>query len=390
MPVPIYPKGLREVAIIGIGQSLFGKQPERGLTEMGEEAARAAIKVARINPKKIQFVYCSNLYHPFVLGQGIASRVGISDCEVVNVENACAGGATAVRGVWYGIATGLYDIGLAVGVESMTTSPIAGKLIPPSKDDLEGQLGLTMPSFFALIMKRHMEQYGSTLEQFAKISVKNHHHGCLNPFSQYQKEFTVEEILNSRMICEPITLLACCPNTDGAAAIILCAADIAKQYTTKPIYIAASALFMGDYKHRQKDIAFSNLTYKTVHQAYEMAGIGPEDLDVIELHDPFTVAELCHYEEMGLCPKGEGGRLIEEGTTYLGGRIPVNPSGGLLAQGHPLSATGVRQVAEISSHLRGEAGARQVPDAKIGMAHVVGGTVAGLEAGACGVTILKR
>lgn len=390
MSTPAYPRGLREVAVIGVGQSLFGKQPERSLTEMGVEAVRAAMKDAGINPKKIQFAYCSNLYHPFVLGQNIVSKVGISDCELVNVENACAGGSAAVRGVWYGIATGLYDIGLALGVESMSTSPVAGKLIPPAKDDLEGQLGLSMPAYFALFMRRHMEQYGSTLEQFAKISVKNHHHGCLNPYSQYQKELTVEAIINSRMICDPITLLSCCPNTDGAAAAILCSADIAKQYTTKPVYIAASALFMGNYKYIQEDITFSPLTYKTVHQAYEMAGIGPEDLDLVELHDPFTAAELCHYEEMGLCPRGEGQRLIDEGATYLGGSIPVNPSGGLLAQGHPLSATGVRQIAECTWHLRGEAGERQVPDAKVGMAHVVGGTVAGLEVGTCGVTILKR
>lgn len=381
---------MREVVILGGGMSTFGKLPEKTVTELGFEAAREAIKNAGVKPQNIEFVCCSNLYSQFVLGEAIASKIGVTGVEVVNVENACAGGATAVREAWLRITHGLCDIALVIGTESMTTSPVAGKLIPPAKDDLEGQMGLTMPAYFALIARRHMERFGTTIEHFAMVSVKNHRHATLNPFSQYRKELTMEEVICSRMICDPITLLQCCPNTDGAAALVLCAAEVAPRYTSRPVFIAASVLKMGDYQYRRADLAFSDLTFHTAKEAYEMAGCAPEDLDVVELHDAFAPAEICHYEELGLCAKGEGGRLVEEGVTSLGGKIPVNPSGGLLSQGHPLSATGVRQLVEIMWHLKGQAGKRQVPECKLGLAHVMGGAVTGIETGVCAVHILKR
>ena len=381
---------MREVAVIGVGQSTFGKFPQRSAVELGREAVLAALNNASVSPKDIQVAYASRLYDVGTMAQAILKEVGIRGLEMVNVENACAGGSTAFRGVWKDIATGLCDIGIAIGVESMTTSPIAHKLIPPAKDDLEGQLGLTMPGIFAILARRQMKEYGATLEDFAMISVKNHHHGCLNPFAQYRKEFTVEEILNSRMICDPITLLQCCPNTDGAAATILCSIKIAKRYTTKPIKVIGSALLSGDYTYLQKDITISPLGSKTAKMAYEMAGVGPEDIDVVELHDAFANEEMLRYEELGLCEPGEGVRLVREKATWVGGKIPVNPSGGLLALGHPLSASGVRNIAEIVWHLRGQAGERQTPNAKVGLAHMLGGAVAGLEAGACGIHILAR
>jgi benzoylsuccinyl-CoA thiolase BbsB subunit len=283
----------------------------------------------------------------------------------------------------------MYDVGLAMGVESMTTSSLAGRLLT-SETDLDGQLGLSMPARAALRMKRHMAKYGTTLEQFAQISVKNHRHGCLNPFAQFKKEFTLEEVLNSRMIAEPLTLYQCCPNSDGAAAAVLCAEDKVSHYTSRPVWIAASVLKSPSYLALQKDFTFELLTEQCAHEAYEQAGIGPEDLDIVELHDAFASSELYLYEELGLCPVGEGGRLVDEGATALDGRIPVNPSGGLLAQGHPLSASGVRQICEITWHLREQAGARQVPGAKAALAHMEGGMVIGLGGAACGVHILKR
>lgn len=381
---------MREVAVIGVGQSTFGKFPQRTAVELGAEAVVAALKDAGLKPSDIQVAYASRIYGASTTAQAILKEVGIRCIEMVNVENACAGGATAFRGVWKEIADDHYDIGIAIGVESMTTSPIAGKLIPPAKEDLEGQLGLTMPGIFAMLARRQMEQYGTTLEDFAMVSVKNHHHGCLNPFAQYHKEFTVEEILNSRMICDPITLLQCCPNTDGAAAAILCSMKVAKRYTTKPIKVIGSALLSGEYRYLQEDITISPLGSKTAKLAYEMAGVGPEDIDVIELHDAFAPEEMLRYEDLGICKVGEGTRLVREKATWVGGRIPVNPSGGLLALGHPLSASGVRNIAEIVWHLRGQAGERQTPDAKVGLAHMLGGSVAGIEAGACGIHILAR
>lgn len=381
---------MRDVAVIGIGSTVFGKFPERTVEELGQEAALAAIKDANISPRDIQFAHCATLYGDTVIGQRVLSRVGISGIEVVNVENACAGGATSFRDVWWKVASGLYDIGIALGVESMTTSPIAGKLIPPAKDDIQGQLGFTMPGVAALMMRRHMHQYGSTPEQFAMVSVKNHKHGCLNPYSQFQKNLTIGEILNSRMISDPLTLLQCCANTDGAAAAVLCAADIAYRYTRKPITVAASVLKMGGYSYLWKDITYSDTTASIAREAYEIAGYGPEDMNLIELHDPFTPSEITHYEELGLCPRGEGGRLVEEGATELNGSIPVSVSGGLLSKGHPLSATGVAQIVEIVWQLRGEAGQRQVRDAKIGLAHVMGGQALGIEGGAGSIHILKK
>lgn len=381
---------MRKVAVIGVGSTVFGKFPERLAQDMGREAVEAAINDSNINPKEIQFTCCSTLYSGTVYGERILSEVGITGIEVANVENACAGGATAFRWVWYAIASGLYDIGLVLGVESMTNSPIAGKLIPPPAGDLAGEMGNSPPSFFALCMRRHIEKYGTTLEQFAKVSVKNHRNGCLNPYSQYRKELTIEEILNSRMICDPITLLQCCPNTDGAAAAVLCSMSVARKYTSIPIGVSASVVKMGDYMYRWKDLASSDLTYKCAKEAYEMAGYGPEDIHVCELHDPFTYNEISHYEELGFCQFGEGGRLIDEGLTEITGKIPVNPSGGLLARGHPTSATGVEQIVEIVWHLRGKAGKRQVAGAKVGLAHTIGGSVTNLESGACAIHILER
>lgn len=381
---------MRDVAVIGGGSTVFGKLPNRSCEDLGREAVLAAMEDAGIRPKDLEFASCATVFGGYCMGQRVLKEVGITGIEIVNVENACAGGATAFRESWFRVATGQHDVAIALGVESMTTSPIAGKLIEPPPDDLDGQLGLAVPIFFALMMKRHMHEFGTTLKQAAQISVKNHRHGALNPYSQYRKELTVEEILNSRMICEPLTLLQCCPNTDGAAALVVCASEVAKRYVSKPVMVAASVLKSGDYLYRSKDATFSNMSHKAAWEAYETAGCGPENLDCIELHDPFTICELMHYEELGLCGKGEGGRLIESGATWLGGKVPVNSSGGLLSKGHPLSATGVAQVAEALWQLRGVAGQRQVAGAKVALTHVVGGYVAGLESGAVGVHIFKR
>ena len=382
---------MREVAVIGVGQSVFGKLSEKAVAELGGEAASAALTDAGISPKDIQVAYASRLYNPWCTAQDILKEVGIRHIEMVNVENTCAGGSTAFRGVWKEIADGHYDIGIAVGTESMTTSPVAGKLIPPEKNDLDGHLGMTMPGMFAMVARRQIEEYGATVEDFAQVSVKNHHHGCLNPHAQYKKEFTIEEVLNSRMICEPITLLMCCPNTDGAAATILCSMDVARKYTTKPIRVIASTLQSGDYKEFQEDITVSPVGTRVSKMAYEMAGCGPEDIDLVEMHDAFANEEILRYEDLGLCKRGEGIDLLRSGATEIGGRIPVNPSGGLLSLGHPLSASGVRAACEVVLHLRGQAGARQTPGAKVGLAHMLGGVVAGMEHGVvASIHILAR
>jgi len=385
---------MRRVAVIGVGMSPFIKQTQRTLAELGVEACHAAIKDSGISPKDVGVLYCANVHtdagflHQDCLGEDIASRVGVANCEITNVENACSGGSTAVRRTWYDIGMGMYDVGIALGVDSMTRAIKKGTLLSRGLDDIDASLGMTMPTFAALVMRRHMAQYGSTPEQFAKVSVKNHRNGALNPYAQYQKEFTVEEVLNSRMVCDPLTLYMICPYSDGAAAIVLCAADKVAQYTTHPVWMAGSSLKSADYFQNEKNLVASGMGERASAEAYEMAGLGPKDLDLVELHDAFASTEIANIEDLGLCPRGEGGILTQEGATEIGGRIPVNPSGGLLAQGHPLSASGVRQICEITWHLRGQAGKRQVQGAKVGLAHMEGGMVAGLQSGVCGINIV--
>jgi acetyl-CoA acetyltransferase len=233
-----------------------------------------------------------------------------------------------------------------------------------------------------------MERYGTTREQMAQVSVKNHFNGTLNPYAQFQKKFTLEEVLNSPMIADPLTLYSCCPNSDGAAAVVLCSEEKAKELNGRRIKVAASVLTTGTYEN-QRDITKWDVEIRAAEEAYAMASLGPEDLDVVEVHDAFTICEIIHYEDLGLCPFGEGGRLIEEGATELRGRIPVNPSGGLLSKGHPVGASGVGQVVEMVWQLRGDAGERQVENAKVGMAGIMGGNKEG-DTRACTVHILIK
>jgi benzoylsuccinyl-CoA thiolase BbsB subunit len=379
---------VRDVAVIGVGMTKFGRFPETSFEDLGREAITNAINDADIKPKEIEFGYCGNVYGGMCMGQRVLKEIGIAGIEIINVDNACASGSTALRGVWYAIATGLYDIGIAMGIEKLTHLPPA-TLVPPG-EDLQGEMGMVFPAYFAMIMRKYMETFGTTLEQVAKISVKNHHNGCLNPYSQFQKEVTGEEVLSSRMICDPITLLQCCPTSDGAAAAILCSSSLARRYTSHMITIAASVLRTGNFLYTQEDFTFSDLTANVAKKAYEMANVGPEDIDLCELHDAFAINELLHYEELGFCSRGEGGILIEKGETEIGGKIPVNTSGGLLSKGHPLGATGVAQIAEIVWQLRGKAGKRQVKNPKVGLAHLVGGAVTDIENGACTIHIIKK
>jgi benzoylsuccinyl-CoA thiolase BbsB subunit len=379
---------MREVAIIGVGSTVFGKYKDTSAEELGRRAVEAALEDSGVSYDKVELACCANVYGGMCIGQSVMKEVGITRLDIVNVENACASGSTAFNIVYRVIASGECDVGVAFGVEKMTA--LAPAQLAPPETDLDANMGLLFPAFFALIMRRYLDRYGVTMEQVARVAVKNRHHGCLNPYAQYKDEITVNDVLSSRMIADPITMLQCCPNTDGAAAAVLCAADLATKYCSKPVRVAASVVSSGDYQWRQRDITFSDLTHRTAEKAYHVAGMKPDDIDVCELHDAFAVNELMHYEELGFCAVGEGGRLVESGATSLGGKIPVNVSGGLLSKGHPLAATGVAQLAEIVWQLRGEAGERQVNGAKVGLAHVLGGAVTGLESGACTVHILEK
>lgn len=380
---------MRDVVVLGIGQTIFGKFPEKTAQELGQEAVGEAIKDCGIDPREIEVAYTARLIGASTDSQKILMAHGITDIEMFNVENACAGGSTAVRGVWKDIASGLYDVGIAVGVEAITNTPVASGALAASQD-LEADLGLNMPTMFANIAQRQMATQGATVNDFARISAKNHRHAVHNPFAQYRKELSEEEILASRMISDPITLLQCCPNSDGAAAVILCSAEFAKKYTTKPVRITGSSLVSGSYTFDQEDITVFDFGVSAVEKAYTMAGIDPNDINVVEIHDAFANEELLRYEDLQLCKRGEGVELLRSGATELGGRVPVNPSGGLLSLGHPLSASGVRVVVDIARQLRGDSGGTQVEGAKVGVAHMLGGVVTGLQGGACGIHVLVR
>lgn len=373
---------MRDVYVIGAGMIRFGKYSDRWAEELGELAVWNSIKDAGPHPKQIQAAFCGHSFQGRVVGQRILKRLGLQGIEVVNIENACTGGSTCFRQAYVSVAGGMYDLVLAVGVEKMSEG-----LILPNLEDIDGLMGRIMPGQYAMRAQRHMFEYGTTLRQLAQVSEKNHRYGTLNPFAQYQKECSIDEILNSRMIADPLTLLQCCPAGDGAAAVLLACRKLAKRYSRRPVKVVASVLRSGSLYSANSDWASSEVTIRAAQEAYKQAGLGPEDMDVCELHDCFTIAEIMHYENLGFCKKGEGGRFVEEGQSAIGGRVAVNTSGGLLSKGHPLGATGIAQVVEIIWQLRGEADKRQVPHPKVGMTHTMGGAIPEVEVGSCAIHI---
>ncbi len=378
---------MRRVAIAGVGMTKFGKQPERLLEELGREAILAALADAGLEPGHLQAVYCGNALGGGSVGQRVLANMGIDRLPVVNVEAACASGSVAVREGWLWIAAGLYDAVLVIGAEKLSDR-FDGVVTLDREAEPETQLGLTMPASYALIAQRHLAEHGTTRQQLAEVSVKNHRHGCLNPHAQYQVKFTVEQVLASRLIADPLTLYQCCANSDGAAAIILVADNRATQMPRSPVWILGSGLASGTSMRRVRDLTFSDIAARASQAAYAQARISPADVDVAEVHDAFTIGEIVACEALGFCQPGQGGPLVASGETALGGRLPVNPSGGLLSKGHPVGATGVAQIVELVQQLRGEAGQRQVPNAQIGLAHTLGGGVAALDGAACAVTIV--
>jgi acetyl-CoA acetyltransferase len=373
---------MRDVAVIGIGGTKFGSYPDRSIREFAEDACIMAIKDAGVKPKDIECVYAGNfvqweLGQGLYIGQVVGRELGITDVPVARVENGCATGSTAFHEAWYRVASGACDIALAFGVEQMTVvdsslmlSVLGGRQYP----EREGDMGYTGPGLFALLASRHMAEFGTTREQIAMVAVKNRKFGALNPDAQLAKTVTLEEVLGARMISDPLTLYQCCPRGDGSAAVVLASKEAAKRFTTKPVYVAASLMASGS-NPQDKDFNSLECDVRASKKIYEMSGLGPEDLDLAEVHDCFSMAEIVHYEDLGFCPKGEGGRFIEEGHSDLGGKLPVNTSGGLLSKGHVIGATGVSQITEVVRQLRGQAGPRQVEDAKVGLQHNGGGFV---------------
>ena len=378
---------MRDVAMVGGNMIKFGRYPDKDVVQLAADATIGALKDAGISINEVEMVASGNLYQSnAMIGQRVMKEIGATGVPVVNVANACATGSTAFREAYLAIASGMYDVALAIGSEQMGKMGLLGAGGGNRDYSTEGVMGTgLMPGVFGQAGVEHMRKYGTKMEHFAKISVKNHKHSIHNPYAQYRKETPLEDVMNARMIAWPNTLLMCCPTGDGAAAAVLMSAEKARQHTTNPVWVAASALTSDPWQERNPTMFDVNtVTRNAAKQAYDQAGIGPTDLTQVELHDCFATAELIHYENLGLCGDGEAGEFIDRGDPWVGGRIPVNASGGLLSKGHPLGATGVANIVEIMWHLRGQAGERQVENSKVGLAHVIG------LGSACTIHIIKK
>ncbi len=372
----------RDVAIIGIGMSQWGELWGMSLRDMFVQAALRAIEDAGVD--KIDGMYIGNMTAGLFNGQEhlaalMADYLGTDAIPAARVESACASGGLAVKMGYMDVALGMSDVVLVGGVEKMTdvgTDEATFALSTAADQDYEVYQGITFPGLYAIMARAHMDTYGTTREQLAQVAVKNHEHGAMNPVGQYPFKISVESVLKSVMIADPLRILDCSPITDGAAALLLCPVEMAKKLSKKP---AVKIIGIGHATdsialHSRKDVTSLPATAKAAKMAFKMAGTDINKIDLVELHDCFTIAEICVIEELGIIEKGKGGTAAESGLTRLGGKIPVNTSGGLKSKGHPVGATGVAQVVEIVTQLRGEAGPRQVENARIGLTQNMGGS----------------
>jgi acetyl-CoA acetyltransferase len=381
---------MRPAYVAGVGMTPLGKHLDKQLRDLGRLACFDALKDAGLKPADVQSGFCGNGLAPAIqgetgVGQSVFWEVGINKVPITNVENACCSGSTAFREAWLCVASGLYEVAMAVGVEKTYTEK--GGILEIGAADLELRLGLVLPGFFALAARHYMEECGVTEEDLALVAVKNRFHGSLNPYSQFRVPVTLEEVLHSPMIADPLTRLSCCPLSDGAAAAVVVSKGVLERLGKKPIRIAASVLQSGSYDNPSNPSEWG-LVKNAANEAYNRAGIGPEDIDFAEVHDCFTISELIHYETLGFASRGEAVRLLRDKETYLGGRVPFSVSGGLLAKGHPVGCTGMAQIVEAVWQLRGQAGKRQVENARTALTHTMGG-LKGMEAKAVTVNILK-
>jgi len=376
---------MRSVSIIGVGCTRFGERWDDSLRDLVVEAGVSAIEDSNLSGEDIDALYIGNMSAGrFVeqehIGALIADCAGLARLHIpsTRVEAACASGGLALRQAVLAVASGYHDVVIAAGAEKMTdvsSGTAADALAAAADREWECFFGATFPALYAMIARLHMRRYGTTREQLSSVAVKNHHHGILNPVAQYHMEITPEDVVRSPMVADPLHILDCSPITDGAAAVVLVPPDLAKKYADTPIKIIGSAQASDTLAlHDRRDLTTLDATVHAAKSAFSQAKLLPKDVDVAEVHDCFTIAEILAIEDLGLVEKGTGGRAALEGMTCLGGKVPINTSGGLKACGHPVGATGIKQAYEIALQLRGEAGKRQVDEAEIGLAHNVGGS----------------
>ena len=374
---------MRSVSIIGVGLTKFSEHWERSFRDLITEAGISAIKDAKLEGKDIEAIYGGCMASGIFIGQEhigalLADQLGLNPIPSTRVEAACASGGVALRSAYLSVASGAYDIVAVGGVEKMTevsTEQAAIALGGAGDEETELFFGATFPALYALLAKRHMHEYGTTEEQMAQVSVKNHKNACLNPNAQFQRAISLKDVMDSGYVASPLKLLDCSPITDGAAALILCETEKAKQLTERPVEIIASAQASDTLAlASRKSLTELNATKVAAQNAYKQASVKASDIDFAEVHDCFTIAEILAIEDLGFFKKGEGGKATEEGKTALNAEISVNTSGGLKGKGHPVGATGVAQAIEAYLQLRGNADKRQVKDAQLGLTHNVGGS----------------
>ncbi len=371
-----------KVAIIGVGLTRFGELWETSFSHLFVEAGANALRDAGVDGKDVEAIFVGNMSAGRFVDQEhisclIADQAGLNPIPATRIEAACASGGHALRQGIMSILSGFHDLVVVGGVEKMTdvmTESTTQTLATAADQEWEAFLGMTFPGLYAMMARRHMYEFGTTREQLALVSVKNHRNAIHNPYAQYHVEITVDDVLNSPIIADPLRLLDCSPITDGAACVVLASERKAREYTDSPIYITGSGQATSTLSlHSRKQIPVVDSTINAAKEAYKRAGKSPKDIQVAEVHDAFTIGEIMAIENLGFFNIGEGGKATEEGETEIGGKIPVNTSGGLKAKGHPVGATGVAQAVEIVLQLRGDAKGRQV-DADIGLTHNVGGS----------------
>ncbi len=374
---------MSKVAIVGIGHSRFGRRTDVNIAELAFESIKQAVDDAGVDKKDIRNVVVGSMgtwYEESLPAVVLGEYAGLSGVGTMRVEAACASGSAALKSAYNSILSGEGDVAMAVGVEKMTEvdSSTSVELIGRAGSytwEFENY-GITFPAYYALYAVAHMNRYGTTEEDMSRVAVKAHHYGAMNPLAQFQKEITLEKALGSQVVAWPLKLYDACPLTDGSAAVILASEDVARKLTDTPVWIRGVG-YSSDTANMSRRGSYVGLeaAVRAARTAYAMAKVSPEEIDVATAHDCFTIAELMAYEDLGFCKKGEAARMVREGETELGGRIPVNLDGGLKAKGHPIGATGVSMAVEITKQLRGEAGKRQAPIRKgTGLVHNIGGT----------------
>ncbi|MGL3337869.1 thiolase family protein [Pseudomonas aeruginosa] len=375
--------------VAGVGMVRFGKyDPSVTFERLAVEAANGALRDAGASRKQIEAVFVGHVFGGPVAGQRVAVDLGVGGLPVSNHENYCASGATALREACLAIRAGLYDVVLVIGAEKMTDRIKGG--VTPDANDLDAMQGYVMTAGHALSARRYMADYGASRDQIAMVAVKNHAHSQYNPYAQYQRPVSLDEVINARLIADPLGLLDCSPISDGAAAAVVCSAKGLARLgisSARP-EVRAIGLVSGTLRTGHYDLNEEDISRRAGLQAYEAAGISPEDIDLVEMHDCFTIAEIVRLEGLGLIPKGEGAVWTANGKTSIGGALPVNPSGGLLSRGHPVGATGMAQVCELYWQLTGQAGQRQVENARLGLAYCKGGTVSGTDGGSVTTVVM--